>query len=214
MKLRIGKKGISVGTFKLTQDDIEQQVANDLLRYNNLFRTRYGMSAAVPLDVESFIKELWGIEVEYDEFPQNDDEEILGLFEPEKQRIIVDPKMCNNKGRISFTVAHEAGHLSLHSFLFTFNYGKTSGWQDKKSSTDKKLDRQADLYAASLLAPKQKIYEFLKENKLSDGTFLISPIDLTVYASPFQERFGLSRQALEIRLSRMGLSMINRKYQD
>jgi Zn-dependent peptidase ImmA (M78 family) len=214
MKLRIGKNGISVGTFRLTSTDIEQQMISDLLRYRGLFLSRYGSAAATPLDVESFIKELWGIEVDYDEFQQNDDEDLLGLFEPEKQRIVIDPKACNNKGRISFTVAHEAGHLSLHSFLFVFNNGKVSGWQNKQSPVGKNLERQADLYAASLLAPKQEIYDFLKEKGLSDGSFLASPIDLAVYAPAFQDRFGLSRQALEIRLSRLNLSMTNRKYLD
>jgi len=60
MRLRIGKNGIYISTFKLTFEDIEQQAANDLLRYRRIFQSRYGNVASMPLDVESFIKELWG----------------------------------------------------------------------------------------------------------------------------------------------------------
>lgn len=212
MRLRIGKNGIYISTFKLTFEDIEQQAANDLLRYRRIFQSRYGNVASMPLDVESFIKELWGVEISYDELEQTVNDELLGIFEPEKQQIIIDPKACNNRGRISFTVAHEAGHLSLHSFLFVFNNGKVSGWKNKLSSANKNLERQADLYAASLLAPRQEIYDFLKEKKISDGNSLMSPIDLSIYAPVFQERFGLSRHALEIRLSKLNLPTINEKY--
>jgi Zn-dependent peptidase ImmA (M78 family) len=210
----MNKNGISAATFKLTADDIEQQVTTDLAKYRRIFLSRYGNAPTIPLDVENFITELWGIEVEYAELQQQDDEELLGLFEPEKRCIVIDPKACNNKGRISFTVAHEAGHLSLHSFLFVFNNGKLSGWKNKNRPVDKNLERQADLYAASLLAPKHEVYDFLRVNKLVSLDTLVTPIDLSIYAPVFQERFGLSRQALEIRLSRLNLSMSNRKYTD
>ena len=212
MKLRIGKKGISISAFKLTSAEIEQQAVSDLLNYHRTFLSRYGKKAINPLDVESFIKELWNIEVDYDSLPQSDNEEILGLFEPDKQRIIIDPKACNNKGRTSFTVAHEAGHLSLHSFLFVFNNGKITGWKNAQPPADKNIEKQADLYAASLLAPEREIYDFLREKGLLGSNTITSPIDLLIHGSSFQDRFGLSRQALEIRLSRLKLPMLNKKY--
>ncbi len=214
MNFRLTKKGISISSFKLTAVEIEEQVLSDLFRYQKEYFARHGSSAKSPLDVENFIKELWGIEVSYDDLPQSKEEDNLGYFEPEKQLIVIDPRTCNNPGRISFTVAHEAGHLSLHAFLFSFYMGRVSGWKNNSHSSDKNLDKQADLYAASLLAPKQDIYSFLGEKGLSNNNVLLSPIDLSVYALAFQERFGLSRQALEIRLHRLGVPMVNKKYSD
>ena len=214
MKLRLTKKGLSVPSFKLTPTDIQQQATADLLRYNKAYYKRFGGNPQAPLDIDNFVKELWDIEVVYGDLPQSEDKDVLGRFEPENQCIIVDAKACNNLKRISFTVAHEAGHMSLHAFLFIFQNGKMVGHKKELSHSNKNLERQADLYAASLLAPKQDVYNFLAEKGLSTGNILAVPIDLSVYATAFQERFGLSRQALEIRLCQLGLSIANKKYPD
>ena len=79
---------------------------------------------------------------------------------------------------------------------------------------NKNLEHQADLYAASLLSPQQEIYDFLSTKGLLLGNGVIYPIDLLVHAVSFQERFGLSRQALEIRLRQLNLPVINKKYPD
>ena len=212
MKLKLTKKGISVPQFVLTADDIEIQAMEDLASYRKKYLSNYGKSPQELLDVDNFVKEMWGIEVAYEELPQSSEEEFLGRFRPDKQCITVDAKACKNPRRVSFTVAHEAGHLSLHSFLFDIVGGKVMGWKSSSSTPNKNLDRQADLYAASLLAPKQEIYNFLKEQGLSHNNYLPSPVDLSLHALAFQERFGLSRQALEIRLGRLKIPMANRTY--
>jgi len=214
MRLRITKNGISVSNFKLSSTDIEQQVATDLSRFNKDWFSKYKQAPQPPLDVDSFIKLLWNIDIVYDNLAQSNNEEVLGCFEPDQQKITIDAKACNNPRRVSFTVAHEAGHLSLHSFLFEHRNGKIVGWKNGTSSANKNLERQADLYAASLLSPRQEVYDFLLTKGLSSGNGVIQSIDLSAHAISFQERFGLSRQALEIRLRQLNLSVTNKKYPD
>lgn len=212
MSIRLTKRGISIKGFQLSSIEIEQQVMTDICTYNNHYASRYSNVPSVPIDIESFVKEMWSIDVVYDDIPQPEGEEILGYFEPEHNRIVVDPRVCNNPRRMSYTIAHEAGHVSLHKFMYILKDGKIVGSRQVKHHEDKNIERQAEMYAASLLAPKYEIHEFLKEKGLVFNGVLLNPVDLNVMSPVFQESFGLSRMALEIRLSHLGIDMINRRY--
>ncbi|OGZ64710.1 MAG: hypothetical protein A3A98_01820 [Candidatus Staskawiczbacteria bacterium RIFCSPLOWO2_01_FULL_40_39] len=212
MGLKITKKGIPIAKLYISDEDIEWQAMADLITYRKKWLAAYGKPLTGPLDVDNFIKELWGMEVTYEELPQSADEESLGVFKPETQEVIIDPVACNHPKRISFTVAHEAGHLSLHVFLFVVKEGKFVGWKKDHASCDKNLEYQANLYAGSLLAPEQEICGLLKEKGLSINNLIANPIDLSAHLASFQEKFGLSRHALEIRLNRLGVPMADAKY--
>lgn len=108
----------TAGKFELTKADIESQAMADFRRYGIAYRKKFGCASSDPVDVDNFVEELWGVTVEYESIAQpNADEVVLGFFDPSAKRIVVDGDRCGNPSRISFTVAHEAGHLSLHSFL-------------------------------------------------------------------------------------------------
>jgi len=222
MKVRITKTWNPIAdTYQLTKAEIESQVLSDLSKYRQKYNERYRKSIPNPLDVDNYVKEVWGFDVIFESIPQkSDEEETLGYLRPESQQIVVDEN-CANQKRISFTIAHEAGHLSLHGPLFLTEEGSIVGWKSSHSCKNKKkLDTahirrewQADVYAGALLAPKIEVESFLRELGLIKDNTLIK-FNLDDYFPKFEEMFGLSRQALEIRLKHLGIPFNGAKYQN
>lgn len=219
MKVRVPTKWNPLADgFQLTKQEIESQVLSDLSVYRQKYTERYNKSIPTPLDVDNFVSELWGFSIIFESIPQNDDKEILGFIRPEMQQIVVDEN-CINPKRISFTIAHEAGHLSLHGPLFKKEEGIIIGWSDIPDSKNKKKlevaeirrEWQANVYAGSLLAPETDIKLFLEELGLVKDSVL-SKFNLDQYFPNFESKFGLSRQALEIRLGHLGIAFEGAKY--
>jgi hypothetical protein len=166
--------------FQLTLAEIEAQVMEDLIRYKKVYFSKYKKTAPAVLDVDNFVQELWGISIEFGVIAQPEDGRlILGRLEPENQRIIVDDKARSLPQSISFTIAHEAGHLSLHASMFRIENG---------------------------------LVNTLKQLGLVENRALKKPVDLALHADFFTGRFGLSRQALEIRFAELSIPVINAKY--
>ena len=203
-----GGKKLTAGTYQLTRQDIEQQALSDLAKYVRLFQERQGGSVTYPLDVDHMAKELWGASVSYRGIPQSVDEEVLGYYDHSKKEIVVDPEVCSSDGRTTFTVAHELGHISLHSCIMAF---PQQGAKQKKSDKTWRLEWQATRYAVSLLAPRTRVYDKLRELGLVQ-LGVAQTVDLAVHAAVLQDAFGLSRQALEIRLEEMNISTLHRRY--
>lgn len=205
-----------LGTYPLRKEDIESQVLSDLSRYRRGYYTKYKKSAPNPLDVDNYVQELWEFSICFEAITQNSEEvEILGFLRPETRQIIVD-ESCTNQRRISFTIAHEAGHLSLHAPLFSFQGNLVNGWKQpevlenhgKKNVAEIRREWQANTYAGSLLAPKPEVEAFLRELGLIKNLTFLS-FNLDEHFSKFEERFGLSRQALEIRLEHLGVPAVS-----
>lgn len=219
MKVRMPRKWDPLAdSFILTKADIEQQVANDLVRFRTEYNTKHNETPPSPFDVEMFISLLWGFNVVYEEMEQETDEESLGTLRPETQEIIIDPQ-CTHHGRLSFTIAHEAGHLALHGPLFRRENNKIVGWATPPEKRNKKRDEtsysrrewQANVYAGALLAPRAEVIDLLRE--IGAVSFLTaSSFSLDEHFAKFEDKFGLSRQALEIRLEHLGLPFTGRRY--
>jgi Zn-dependent peptidase ImmA (M78 family) len=164
------------------------------------------------------VYELWGFSISVEVIPQNEDEEALGFLRPEARQVVVDEN-CTNQKRISFTVGHEAGHLSLHGPLFKTENGLIVGWATiQKSRNKKKLDTahhrrewQANVYAGTLLAPEMDVRTLLEELGLVKN-LVLSPFNLDDHFVSFESRFGLSRQSLEIRLGHLGVPFQGARY--
>lgn len=199
--------GVSIRDFKLSSADIESQAVEDLSRYREVFKDRHGAIPSADLDVESMAEALWGLRVDYESIPQTPEYETLGYLVP-NERIVVDPQLCGHRRRISFTVAHEAGHQSLHSFMYS-RFKKSGAVPLVPNS----IEWQADTYAASLLAPREQLLDYLREERLMSGNVIQRPIDIETIAPALQLRFGLSRQAMEIRLRRLKVPLTNARYQ-
>lgn len=204
--IRFATKGaLSLTGFRLSLEDIERQVMVDLAKYQQLYHKKYGKNPEMPLDTENYVKELWDTNVSYENIEQPLGEEVLGFYDSIENKIIADPQVCNNPRRLSFTIAHEAGHISLHSFMYV-------GGRRSEAQTPVHIERQADSYAAFLLAPTPVILELLRHEGLAIGNRISGPVDVGKCADVFQEKIGLSRQALEIRLRKMGVALLNARY--
>lgn len=211
MKVRVAKNWNPLtDTYQLTKEEIESQVLSDLAKYRKTYADKYGKSAPTTLDVDNYVQELWGFTVSFEPIVQNSEgEDTLGFLRPETRQVVVDDS-CTNQRRISFTIAHEAGHLSLHGPLFTTTEGMIDGWAHSAPSKNKRKadtahirrEWQANVYAGALLAPQPEVEEFLREIGLIKNQTLIA-FGLDENFPRFEERFGLSRQALEIRLEHL-----------
>lgn len=214
MKMRVTKNWNPLAdSYQLTKQEIESQVLSDLAKYRRQYTEKYDKVAPTPLDVDNYVQELWGFGVVFEKVESDSEEqETLGFLRPEAQQVVVNED-CKNQRRISFTIAHEAGHLSLHGPLFTTKDGIISGWKSsplhkntKKSDTAHiRREWQANVYAGALLASRIEIEELLQELGLIKDRIL-TPFNLDEYFPKFEERFGLSRQALEIRLEHLNIS--------
>ncbi|OIO30759.1 hypothetical protein AUJ77_01900 [Candidatus Nomurabacteria bacterium CG1_02_43_90] len=220
MRMRVTKNWDPlVDSYQLTKQEIESQVLGDLVKYRHKYNEKYNKPAPIPLDVDNYVHELWGFDVTFEKIVEDSEEkETLGFLRPENQEVIVSED-CTNQRRISFTIAHEAGHLALHGPLFEIKNGIISGWKrsplherTKKSDTAHiRREWQANVYAGALLASRVEVEEFLKELGLIKNQTLI-PFELNKHFLKFEERFGLSRQALEIRLDHLGIPIIKSSF--
>lgn len=227
MRIKIHKNfNPTIDSFQMTKAEIESQVIEDLIHYKKLYFEKYKKIAPASLDVDNFVQELWDITVEFGKIEMSEQKvgvEILGRLEPENKKIIVDDTVRPNPKSISFTIAHEAGHLSLHASIFRLENGEVKGWTEESVITkcqnprkteigNTRREWQANHYAASLLAPEFEIKKILNELGLIVNNDLKEAVDLAIHGSILDSKFQLSRQALEIRLAELQIPVINEKY--
>jgi len=121
--------------------------------------------------------------------------------------------LAENKldGRLNFTITHEAGHISLHSSLSLGTSTKEIKNQIycrnidayRVLSKEWQVEHQANHYATCLLLPRTQLFGLLDNS----GT-----TDLEVMAKDLMSKFGVSRYALEYRLSKLGFRTVNNLY--
>ena len=119
-----------------------------------------------------------------------------------KALIGVNAKHHPNRQR--FTIAHEFGHFLLHKFDGVHFDGKNTGLQinfrDEKSSTGEDLvEREANLFAAELLMPRRLLE--IDIAKIGDFS-LVDKEDRTL--KDLAERYKVSVRAITFRLSYLG----------
>ena len=220
MRMRVSKTWNPLAdTYQLTKQEIESQVLSDLSKYRQKYQEKYSKPAPTPLDVDNYVQEMWGFSVSFESVTQeSDEEETLGYLRPEARQVVVDEN-CTNQKRISFTIGHEAGHLSLHGPLFSTEDGLITGWNNvPKSKNKKKLDVahirrewQANVYAGALLAPQGDVHALLEELGLINN-MVLTAFNLDDHLGKFDKRFGLSRYALEIRLNHLSIPFRGARY--
>jgi Zn-dependent peptidase ImmA (M78 family) len=114
--------------------------------------------------------------------------------------VIIDASLLNqrNDGRFRYTCAHELSHWVIDRNYF-MQLGETAAMTEKalrSSEVNDAIERQVDRLACRILMPK---------GTLKSAYFDICRKSSNVSA-PLAEFFGVSRQAMEIRLNELGLS--------
>jgi Zn-dependent peptidase ImmA (M78 family) len=175
------------------------------------------LHAPSPIPVESIIEQVYGLTMEFQFIRSNG--RVLGetVFEtamvPIYERgngggyklipvkagtVIIDASLIHNRGdgRFRFTCAHELAHWVLHKEFYT-QRGETAAMTSaaRSSETDAAIERQADRLGCYLLMPKGAVKMAFYNTNGSAGN----------KTAALAELFGVSRQAMQIRLEEMRL---------
>ena len=169
-----------------------------------------GCPRAIP--IEDMIEKQYGLSIEYQYIRNNG--RILGatVFEDDyipiyieelgkynlvkfkRGTIILDASLlnCYGDGRLRFTCAHELAHWLIHQELYSGTENVASMLKNIKKSidTDPATEWQADKLSSSILMPngQVKIAFYRNQGRMKD------------IVKTLAEQFGVSKQAMEIKL--------------
>lgn len=184
----------------MTDERIEAAALN-LLQQHKLL--------ALPINVREVAKVL-EIRVLYEDL----EEDISGFLVIKKGNATIVVNSRHHPNRQRFTIAHECGHFVLHAKKATREdrlfvdrkyplYRQPNApavfARSESFAGDYEEERQANRFAASLLMPEPMVRGYLAQNKidLSDETD----------SSRLAFAFGVSEQAMSIRLMNLGLAV-------
>ena len=141
-------------TKKYNNKDIESKSLDLLESYG---RDR-NIKAVPPVDPIDIIEHL-GYDVVYRNDGIYEDKNILGGLNIDKKNVEVNEKANTHEGRENFTLAHEIGHILLHSERISLNNNeklcRTEAGID--INTPDQLEWEADKFAAFLLMPTKNV---------------------------------------------------------
>ena len=120
------------------------------------------------------------------------------LLPVKRGTIIIDERLLNPRsyGRLRFTLAHELAHWVIHQYIYSGS-GQTAAMQKsiaKSSEADKAVERQADLLGSFFLMPTGQVKMSYYKNRTAPNP-----------AEALAKVFGVSKQAMEIRLRELRL---------
>lgn len=176
---------------------------------------------ALRIDIELMIEEQYNIDAEF--YTLSNDYSILGISTPyemiievsddgnpllfmiDKNTILIEKALKDSKcfGRLQFTIAHEAAHQIINDFS---SCGRKHVYYRNRNNKDWN-EWQADTLASCLLLPKDKVFDMFTQMFPKGPILYYSPLNPKLY-HPLQIMafmFGVSMQALVIRLHRLGL---------
>jgi IrrE N-terminal-like domain len=162
-----------------------------------LWRT-YGL--AVGFDAETLLDTL-GLGLLWEGIDEKPGERVLGALRPAARVVVLNenrlPELEESPGLRRFTVAHEVGHWMLHATderagtIPLDSAGRT--WC--RDGSPEQRERQAEMFAASLLAPEDRLRGRL--------------VGIILHGWPaiyrLAEAFGVTPTAMVIRLEEIGL---------
>lgn len=115
------KKALNYTTQYLSNEMIENQAWQDLLKFQKVSKN----SLTFPIYPEEVMSSVWSVEVEYvNDLKSDKGEKLLAHYVPEDKIVRINESIKGVEGRVSFSLAHEAGHISLHSFLLADHKGQ------------------------------------------------------------------------------------------
>src|SRR5271157_6450195 len=132
-------------------------------------------------------------------FHQSLEDDVSGFLYRDEAQAVIGVNTHHAPVRQNFTTAHELGHLLLHEQeqLHVDHSFRVRLRDDVSSQGTDEDEREANLFAASLLMPRRFLEEDLENEdhvNLLDGDFL----------SDLARKYGVSAQALVNRLKNLG----------
>lgn len=212
----------------LKERDIEMEAEALLTQYEKAF----GPLKELPIPIESILESHLGLTIDFDALSAAFGEEVLGACYMNTKRIVVDESLDptqspHQEGRYRFTLAHEAGHWSLHRRYFIpdprqgllFPSDGKPSWICRKKSNKEPMEWQADKFAAHLLMPRAWMMNewtrvaqgrpFVTVREIQSATSAIENADamnvVNTLAGEMSTRFQVSTEAMRYRLVELGL---------
>ncbi len=102
----------------------------------------------LPIPVEQWIEAPLGIRFSIEDLSKLGPN-VLGAARVNSREILVSDTITDQEGRFRFTAAHELGHIVLHSKLT----GVFRDSDDDSDYVERRIEREADRFAASFLMP-------------------------------------------------------------
>ncbi len=157
-------------------------------------------SGVIPTDLEEIAKN-FGATIRIEKLDSDVSGMLLTSSKSSKKVILVNKD--NHENRRRFTIAHEIAHLLMHENedeVFVDSRGSaTIYFRSKESIAHIPLaERQANEFASCILMPQKAVLNYIKDN----------PIDINddIAVKVMANRFGVSIQALSIRLANLKLT--------
>lgn len=150
-----------------------------------------------PVSVDDIASHM-GATVSYEVFT----EDLSGVLVKEKTRTVIGVNSFHAKTRQRFTIAHECGHLALGHSGEVF-VDRTVMRRDGRSS--QAVDRQeidANRFAAELLMPKEFVLTAVERRQAKKPE-----LSSSMLVEELAEEFQVSAQAMEYRLTNLGMFM-------
>lgn len=150
-------------------------------------------AAELPVNVRAIARRL-GISVELADFG----DEVSGVLVRADGSSMIGVNWLHHPNRQRFTIAHEIGHFCLHEGGTFIDKGVTARFRDQASGSGTSLEEhEANLFAATLLMPAQAVRNAAKARPFA--------VDDEDELRGFADQFGVSAQAMLIRLQEIGL---------
>ncbi len=176
---------VDLDNFPELLDEVIENKANDLIVS---YQSESNWNDEMPVPVERIAQKHLGYDIEITNEGLFEDPDFLGGIHFNDKLIQVNGSIEDHDGRYSFTLAHELGHHCLHREAFK---EMTSGDEIMCRDAGEKpiAERQADLFAAYLLMPKNQVM------KAFTGVF---GGDDTVFEMDFKKRYMLGSIAKRV----------------
>lgn len=214
----------------LRKEEIELAAAETLDSYGR----RFGVVSAPPVPVEEILECDLKIDFGLEDLRGGGmGDDVLGAFYMRERKVRVDSSLDptlfpDKEGRFRFTVAHEVGHWQLHRHLFLEDANQDSLFEESaepsvvcRSGYNKpSIEWQADAFAGHLLMPRAMVVRAWEEVTGEPTPRVVNEVGKVAAFSMKQpsqcrstfvatctlaQMFGVSRKALWIRLTDLGL---------
>ena len=176
---------VDLDNFPELLDDVIEMKANELiLSYQN----ESDWSDEMPVPVERIAQSHLGYDIEITDEGLFEDPDFLGGIHFNDKLIQINGSIEDHDGRFSFTLAHELGHHCLHREIF-HEMSSDDEIMCRDAGEKPIAERQADLFAAYLLMPKNQVMKAFTK---------VFGDDDTVFEMDFKKRYMLGSIAKRV----------------
>ena len=176
---------VDLDNFPELLDEVIEKKANELiLSYQN----ESDWSDEMPVPVERIAQSHLGYDIEITDEGLFEDSDFLGGIHFNDKLIQINGSIEAHDGRFSFTLAHELGHHCLHREVF-HEMSSANEIMCRDAGEKPIAERQADLFAAYLLMPKNQVMKSFTK---------VFGDDDTVFEMDFNKRYMLGSIAKRV----------------